>query len=390
MARCLLVTVDERDTAAQASIEEVAVCAARANAQVRAVLGEVMAQRRSVDTAFAYVAALSPGTRANCWCLAEAAGHEGWGRMQALLRSYAWDWKDLRERLPGLAAAWLPDAEGDLIGPGVAIDETAHLKRGDATACAAPQHAGCTGKVENCVTTVFSAYVTAAGQAWIDWDVYMPERWAGDLPRRQAAGIPGGLEFATKPDLAIGQLRRLTAAGLPARWAAADEVYGRSGAFRQACEEARLAYVVIIPCDYQVTTPAGTVVRADQAAADAVFERRSCGTGSKGPRFSDWAMIATGRPREFLLIRRLLSRPDQLAFCLCWAPGDRPATMTYFITIAGRRWPVEVGHRCYLSSGICLSRLPSLSFFLRFAGFCLGWCPAGPGVVAGRAVPALA
>jgi hypothetical protein len=42
--------------------------------------------------------------------LAEAAGHEDWGRMQALLRSYRWDWKELRARLPGLAAAWLPDA----------------------------------------------------------------------------------------------------------------------------------------------------------------------------------------------------------------------------------------------------------------------------------------
>ena len=63
-------------------------CAARADAQVRVVLGEVMAQRRSVGTAFAYVAALSPGTRANCWCMAEAAGHEGWDRMQALLGSY--------------------------------------------------------------------------------------------------------------------------------------------------------------------------------------------------------------------------------------------------------------------------------------------------------------
>ena len=31
----------------------------------------------------------------------------------------------------------------------------------------------------------------------------------------------------------------------------------------------------------------------------------------------------------------------QLTFYLCWAPQDRPATMTYFITIAGRRWPVE-------------------------------------------------
>jgi len=99
--------------------------------------------------------------------------------------------------------------------------------------------------------------------------------------------------------------------------------------------------VLIIPCDYQVTTAAGTAIRADEAVADAVFERRSCGTGTKGPRISDWALTAAGRPRQFLLIRRLLSRPGQLTFCLCWAPEDRPATMTYFITIAGRRWPVE-------------------------------------------------
>jgi len=332
---------DKDDTAATASIKDVTACAARVDAQVRVVAGKVMAQRRSAEVAVAYVTALSPGTRADCWSLAEAAGHEGWGRMQALLRSYAWDWKDLRAELAGLAAAWLPDREGDLIGPGIAIDETAHLKKGDATACVAPQHAGCTGKVENCVTTVFSAYVTAAGQAWADFDVYLPRRWADDLPRRHAAGIPDDLEFATKPQLAINQVERLMAAGLPARWAAFDEVYGRSGKLRQACEDAGLAYVAIIPCDFPVTTAAGAVIRADEAARDAVFERRSCGTGTKGPRISDWALIATRRPREFLLIRRLLSRPDQMTFYLCWAPEDRPATMTYFITIAGRRWPVE-------------------------------------------------
>jgi hypothetical protein len=63
---------------------------------VRVVLGEVMAQRRSAAVAFDYLAALSPGTRANCWALAEAAGHEGWGRMQALLGAYRWDWTQLR------------------------------------------------------------------------------------------------------------------------------------------------------------------------------------------------------------------------------------------------------------------------------------------------------
>ena len=50
-------------------------------------------------------------------------------------------------------------------------------------------------------------------------------------------------------------------------------------------------------------------------------------------------MTATGIKGQYLLIRLLISRPDQLTFCLCWAPPGRPATMTYFITIAGRRWP---------------------------------------------------
>ena len=247
--------------------------------------------------------------------------------MQALAGSYVWDWGDLRAELAGLAGAWLPDREGDLIGPGIAIDETADLKAGDATACVALQHAGCTGKVENCVTTVFSAYVTATGQSWADFDVYMPERWAGDMPRRRAAGIPDDLGFATRPELAIGQLGRLTAAGLPARWAAFDEVYGRSGKLRQR--------------DVASGTPAPGILQARDAVADAVFERRSCRMGSKGPRISDWALAATADPREFLLIRRLISRPEQLTFYLCYAPQGRPATMTYFITIAGRRWPVE-------------------------------------------------
>ena len=78
-----------------------AACAAQVDAQVRAVQGRVLAQRRSAEVAFAYVAALSPGTRANCRALTEAAGHQGQGRMQALAGSYVWDWGDLRARAGG-------------------------------------------------------------------------------------------------------------------------------------------------------------------------------------------------------------------------------------------------------------------------------------------------
>jgi len=337
------VTKQDKATAAVARIEDAAECGDRADALVSRVLGRVMKQGRSVRTALDYVKALSRGTRANCWELAEAAGHEAPGRMQALLRRYEWSWEKLREALPELAARCLPDDPGDLIGPGIAFDETAHLKKGAATACVAPQHAGVTGKVENCVTWVFAALVTALGQAWADFDVYMPESWAKDRRRRGRAGIPEGLEFKTKPELAIAQVKRLAASGLRVLWVAADEVYGRCREFRDTLRALSLAYVVIIPCDYRITLAKGTVVRADQAVAGAAFERRSCGNGTKGPRYSDWALIGTADPREFLLIRRLPSREkNQYAFYLGWAPEGRPATMTYFITIAGRRWPVEV------------------------------------------------
>ena len=94
--------------------------------------------------------AVAGGGKANCWQLAEAAGHESPYRMQALLGSYKWHWQELRAELPGLAQAWLPCDEDDLIGPGIAIDETAQLKDGDATACVAPQHACGVAELGHC------------------------------------------------------------------------------------------------------------------------------------------------------------------------------------------------------------------------------------------------
>ena len=63
----------EDDTAALASIGDVADCTARADTQVRAVLGRVMAQQRSAAVALDYVMALSPGTRSQTRVAAVAA-----------------------------------------------------------------------------------------------------------------------------------------------------------------------------------------------------------------------------------------------------------------------------------------------------------------------------
>ena len=135
-----------------ASIEDAAECGERADGLVSGVLGRVMRQRRSIAAALDYVRALSRETRANCWELALRAGHEGPHRLQALLSRHQWSWEELRGLLPGLAQDVLPDDPDDLIGPGLAFDETADLRKGKFTACVSPQHAGVTGKVENCVS----------------------------------------------------------------------------------------------------------------------------------------------------------------------------------------------------------------------------------------------
>jgi hypothetical protein len=82
-------------------------------------------------------------------------------------------------------------------------------------------------------------------------------------------------------------------------------------------------------------------LRADELAQLATFERRSAGPGAKGPRYFDWALVATASPRHFLLICRSTNDPDDLAYFSCHVPEGTPATMTLLVTIAGRRWPAE-------------------------------------------------
>jgi len=44
---------------------------------------------------------------------------------------------------------------------------------------------------------VFLAYASPRGRAGIDRMLYLPRDWAGDLGRREAAGVPGAVEFRT-------------------------------------------------------------------------------------------------------------------------------------------------------------------------------------------------
>jgi SRSO17 transposase len=189
--------------------------------QLAALIVVVFAQTRSHATALDYVRALLPETpRRSCWQLGELAGHLSPRRMQALLGEYVWQADLLVERVRRLVMAHMGDTQAVL-----AIDETAEIKQGQHTVGVARQYAGVTGQVENCQTVVVLAYVTARAYALVDFLLYLPKCWANDPARREAAGVPEPVAFATKPQLAVALLRRAAAAGMAFAWVAADEVY---------------------------------------------------------------------------------------------------------------------------------------------------------------------
>ena len=220
-------------------------------------------------------------------------------------------------------------------------DETGFLKKGTKSAGVQRQYSGTAGRVENCQVGVFLAYaVPGGGRALIDRELYLPQSWTDDRDRCRRAGIGADVAFATKPALARQMVGRAIEAGVPFSWVAADEAYGQNGPLRDWLEEHDVRYVPAVPKSFTVATAAGPM-RAD-ALADLVpaagWQQVSCGYGSKGPRFYDWALVVTASPVHHLLVRRPVNG-GELAFFTCHAPAG--TTLTELVRVAGARWAVE-------------------------------------------------
>jgi SRSO17 transposase len=152
------------------------------------------------------------------------------------------------------------------------------------------QYTGTAGRIENAQVAVYLGYASAAGHALIDRELYLPQSWTDDPARCQAAGIPEGAEFATKPQLARRMIGRAIAAGVPFSWFTADEVYGDNAKLRTWLEESQVRYVLAVSCDHRVPAGAGHTTRADVLAARLprrAWQRLSAGNGAKGQRYYD-------------------------------------------------------------------------------------------------------
>jgi SRSO17 transposase len=148
-------------------------------------------------------AILSEIPRKNGWQIAEHSRLPQPYAIQRLLSRATWDQDGVRDDMRALvgqvlnSSSLLPDAPVAATPfPVLVLDESGFPKRGSHSAGVGPQYCGLTGRVENCQVGVFLSYVTAFGHALIDRELYLPEDWCADLPRRRAAHIPDAVTFA--------------------------------------------------------------------------------------------------------------------------------------------------------------------------------------------------
>ena len=290
-----------------------------------------------------YVSGLVAGLeRKNGWTLAERAGEVSPDGMQRLLRRADWDVDGVRDDVRDYVIEHLGDPGGVLIA-----DETGFIKKGTRSAGVQRQYSGTAGRTENCQVGVFLAYASPRGHALIDRELYLPQSWAEDQDRRQAAGIPATVEFTTKPRQAKTMISRAIEAGVPFAWFTADEVYGQAKYLQAWLEEKDVSYVLAIRRSDTLTTPAGEQ-RADALIAAAParsWQRISVGPGAHGLREFRWARVpvrpATRRPGRghWLLARRSLHDPDEIAYYACYGP--RRSSTADLAWTAGSRWHIE-------------------------------------------------
>jgi SRSO17 transposase len=271
-------------------------------------------------------ALLGPVGRKNGWQLAEYAGHRTPDGLQRLLNGATWEADAVRDDLQAYVAENLGEDGGVLI-----LDDTGFVKKGTTSAGVQRQYSGTAGRTENCQIGVFAAYASTRGRALVDRELYLPKSWTDDRERCRAAKIPDERAFATKGELAKVMVLRALASPLPIAWVTADAAYGQEWRFRRMLEETAIGYVLAVPKSQQVPR-FGRIDHLFTQAPNEAWEKRSCGDGAKGPRVYHWAAVQLPAIEDFdgdrptyqrwALARRSISRPDEIAYYLGYAPAE--------------------------------------------------------------------
>jgi len=199
---------------------------------------------------------LLPGERKSVEPMAARLAPDDVRRMHQSLHHLVADapWND-EEMLAQVRQEVLPAMQKH--GPVVAwiVDDTSFPKRGKHSVGVARQYCGQIGKQDNCQAAVSLSVSGWNSSLPIAWRLYLPEVWCQDSQRRREAGVPDGIEFQTKPEIALQQIRKAVEQKVAAGVVLADAGYGNGTPFRSAVTQLGLCYVVGIESSTTVWEP---------------------------------------------------------------------------------------------------------------------------------------
>ena len=191
---------------------------------------------------------LMPGQRKSIEPMAARLGVDP-QRLQQFIADSPWDeeqlWHVLRQQvIPHFEPieAWI-------------TDETGWLKQGKHSVGVTRQYCGQVGKQENCRVAVSLSVATWNSSLPIAYGLYLPNEWAEDSERREKTEVPKEVEFQTKPDMALDQIRAAVTAQVDRGVVLADAAYGINTEFRDGLTELELQYVVGVQSSMTVWEP---------------------------------------------------------------------------------------------------------------------------------------
>ena len=152
--------------------------------------------------------------------------------MQRLLTSARWDVDGVRDDLRAWVLERLGDPEYGILVP----IEAGFAKKGTGSVGVHRHYNDATRRAENVQLGVFLGYASPRGWAVVDRELYLPPAWATDPQRCARLGVPEGVGFAAKPELARRMIHRTLLTGMPIPWVTAGEAFGADPGFRSWLE----------------------------------------------------------------------------------------------------------------------------------------------------------
>ena len=266
-----------------------------------------------------YVAGLiGPGDRKSIQPMAERLAPGDYDQLHHFVAAGVWDTAALESELLVQADRLVGGRDAALV-----IDDTAVPKKGNHSVGVAAQYASALGKTANCQTLVSLTLARGEVPVMMALRLFLPDSWTSDPARLQRAGVPAEYRVArTKPEIALAEIDRMTAAGVRFGCVVADAGYGLSAPFRQGLTARKLVWAVgiprhlkVYPVDVQLIWPIAARGRrrqrpipdvlsipAEKILADAKWRTISWRTGTKGKLKARFAAvrvrIADGPPQR--------------------------------------------------------------------------------------------